>query len=92
MSYSFTAEPAQSHEEHHVPQPLLGHDAQYNLHIHEGQRHDRVPLLQQNTGNMAGSDNVEITTTQRMISATWGSVLTTLLGALNRSMNGMLSC
>merc|ERR1712230_158519 len=44
-----------------------------------GQRHDRVQVPEQNTANMSGSNSFEITTTQRMISATWGSVLTSLL-------------
>jgi hypothetical protein len=79
MSYPFTAAPAQSLDEHPLSQHALGHDAQQQLQI-EGQRHDRVPFSQQSTANMSGSDKVEITTTQRMISATWGSVLTTLLG------------
>ncbi|KIW73553.1 hypothetical protein PV04_01660 [Phialophora macrospora] len=78
MSYSFTAAPAQSLDEHPLSQDALGHDAQQQLQT-EGQRHDRVPLSQPSTANMSGSDVVEITTTQRMISATWGSVLTTLL-------------
>ena len=76
MSHTFTAEPAQSIGKH---QQALGHDAQQQLQA-EGQRHDRIQLSQQDTGNMSGSANVEITTTQRMISATWGSLLTSLLG------------
>ncbi|KIW24591.1 hypothetical protein, variant [Cladophialophora immunda] len=78
MSYSFTAEPAQSLDEHPLSQHALGHDAQQQPQT-EGQRHDRVPVSQQDTGNMSGSNTIEITTTQRMISATWGSILTSLL-------------
>lgn len=78
MSYSFTAQPAQSLDEHPLSQHALDHNAQQLLQP-EGQRHDRIPFSQQTPSTMAGSGNVEITTTQRMISATWGSILTTLL-------------
>jgi hypothetical protein len=43
-----------------------------------GQRHDRIQNSQQDT--MASSGGKDISTTQRMVSATWGSILTTLLG------------
>ena len=74
----FTAEPAQSLVELQH-QDVLGHHGQQQIQA-EGQHHDRVPPAQQNTGSMSASENVEITTTQRMISATWGSVFTSLLG------------
>lgn len=45
-----------------------------------GQRHDRIQNPQQDT--MASSGGKDISTTQRMISATWGSILTTLLGEI----------
>lgn len=45
-----------------------------------GQRHDRIQNSQQDT--MASSGGKDISTTQRMISATWGSILTTLLGEI----------
>lgn len=83
MSYSFTAEPAQSLDEHPLSEQALGHDAKSPP---TGQRHDRVQVQEPNptTGEMpgsgSGSDTVEITTYQRMVSATWGSVLTSLLG------------
>ncbi len=48
------------------------------------QQHDRVQVQEQNTDKMggsgSGSTDTDITLTQRMISATWGSVLTSLLG------------
>src|SRR2546421_10534506 len=49
-----------------------------------GQQHDRIQLPKQDTNsNMASSSsaNTEITVTQRMIAATGGSLLTSLLGA-----------
>jgi hypothetical protein len=51
----------------------------------DGKRHDRILLEEQDTtaSNMSNSGAGEISTTQRMISATWGSVLTTLLGKLD---------
>lgn len=48
-------------------------------HAVEGQRHDRISLTEQNTAKMSGSSSDEITVTQRMVSATVGSVLTSLL-------------
>jgi hypothetical protein len=44
----------------------------------QGRWHDRIQNPQQDT--MASSGGKDISTTQRMISATWGSILTTLLG------------
>ncbi|KIW49748.1 hypothetical protein PV05_11397 [Exophiala xenobiotica] len=76
MSYSFTSQPAQALDGHLNSQSALGHDAKSQI---TGQRHDRVQVPEQNTANMSGSNSFEITTTQRMISATWGSVLTSLL-------------
>ncbi|KIX05935.1 uncharacterized protein Z518_03909 [Rhinocladiella mackenziei CBS 650.93] len=75
MSYSFTSEPAQSFDEHSHPQHALGHDAQSPP---TGPQHDRVQFPEQNT-SMSKSEDPEITTSQRMISATWGSLLTSLL-------------
>jgi hypothetical protein len=46
----------------------------------QGQQHDRIPVSQQDTNAMASSGEGNISTTQRMISATWGSILTSLLG------------
>lgn len=46
--------------------------------ISQGRRHDRIQNPQQDT--MASPAGKDISTTQRMISATWGSILTTLLG------------
>ena len=44
-----------------------------------GQNHDRIPQQEQDTGKgMAGSAG-DISATQKMISATWGSVLTSVL-------------
>jgi hypothetical protein len=45
-----------------------------------GQRHDRIQNPQENA--MASPATQDISTTQRMISATWGSILTTLLGEI----------
>lgn len=44
-----------------------------------GQRHDRIFQQAQNTDNMSASGSDEITVTQRMVSASVGSVLTSLL-------------
>jgi hypothetical protein len=46
----------------------------------QGQQHDRIPVSQQDANAMAPSGEGNISTTQRMISATWGSILTSLLG------------
>ena len=74
----FLSEPTTAGEE----QPNLpGVDAQENAP--RGQKHDRSLFKGEGTGNMAGSDKgagAEISATQKMISATWGSVLTSLLG------------
>jgi hypothetical protein len=53
-----------------------------------GQQHGRIQVEEQNTNsNMAspGSAGTDITVTQRMISATGGSVLTSLLGKIAAS-------
>ncbi|KIV80195.1 hypothetical protein PV11_07714 [Exophiala sideris] len=76
MSYSFTADTAQALDQHRDSHEALGHDAQLQL---QGQRHDRIQVEKPDTGKMPGSGDFEITTTQRMISATWGSILTSLL-------------
>ncbi|KIW44741.1 uncharacterized protein PV06_03191 [Exophiala oligosperma] len=73
MSYSFTSEPAQALD----TQSSLSQDAQPHL---QGQRHDRVQLQESElAANMSTSPHLDITTSQRMVSATWGSVLTSLL-------------
>lgn len=68
MSYRIASEKAVAvtSEEHH----LVFHNEEL------GQRHDRISL---NTASMSGSNKDEITVTQRMVSATVGSVLTSLL-------------
>lgn len=88
MSYSFTSDTAQALDQHRDSHAALGHDAQSQL---QGQRHDRVQVQKQDTGNMSGSGDFEITTTQRMISATWGSVLTSLLGTVEGPTNSSLT-
>lgn len=40
---------------------------------------------------MAGSGSQDITATQRMISATWGSVLTSVLGMMGLSLRDIPS-
>lgn len=72
MSY-IGSEPARVHEERErVLDPAL---------VPNGQRHDRISIEKQNSSPMAGAGGaVEISVTQRMISATWGSILTSLLG------------
>ena len=77
MSYSFSPRPAQSHDEHLLSQSPLGHGGEEEI---QGQRHDRIQFQERNTATMPGSGDFEITTTQRMMSATVGSVLTSLLG------------
>lgn len=75
MSYNLASEKAFDFDNHHASQ-----------HAEEGQRHDRISFEEQNTGigNMSAPDTSttqdEITVTQRMVSATVGSVLTSLLG------------
>lgn len=53
----------------------------------DSQRHDRISVTDRDTSNMSGSNKSsgqdEITVTQRMVSATVGSVLTSLLGMLS---------
>lgn len=68
MSYTFGSQPATQH-----PTQQSYQDA-------EGQQHDRVQLSKQDNSTMASSSTPDITISQRMISATWGSVLTSLLG------------
>jgi hypothetical protein len=68
MSYAIGSEPARTHND------------QQKYHDAEGQQHDRIQLQKQDTSSMAASNVPDITVTQRMISATWGSVLTSLLG------------
>lgn len=75
MSYTFT--------------PPAPNDQQLQQHLHdvpEGQRHDRIQLQKQDTSTMAGSNpSTDITVTQRMISATVGSIATSLLGDYSKS-------
>ena len=70
MSYTFT--------------PPAPHDQQQHQTLHdvpEGQRHDRIQLQKQDTSAMAGyNPSTDITVTQRMMSATVGSIATSLLG------------
>lgn len=54
----------------------------------EGQQHDGIQLSQQHTKAMVSADGGNISTTQRMISATWGSILTSLLGELQALCEG----
>ncbi|RMZ89487.1 hypothetical protein DV736_g3270, partial [Chaetothyriales sp. CBS 134916] len=75
------AEPRLSHQQHNPTQSQHGHE-QHS--VTEGQRHDRIQLdTHANTATgstaMAGPEEVGITTTQRMVAATWGSILTSLL-------------
>jgi len=51
-----------------------------NDNASSGQRHDRIQNTQQDA--MASSSTQDISTTQRMISATWGSILTVLLSKI----------
>ena len=74
MSYATGSQPAR----------ILDDAADYGG---DGQRHDRIPLAEQDS-TMAGSGDVEISVTQRMVSATWGSILTALLGVLPNSYVG----
>jgi hypothetical protein len=72
---AFAALPARADQE-----PMEGHDRQERRA--QGQRHDRIDG---GVGNGAGSggerdEAVEITVSQRMLSATTGSLLTSLLG------------
>jgi hypothetical protein len=72
MSLAFGSQPAASDDE----------SQQSPQYASDGQRHDRILLEEPvtTTNKMTNSGAVEISTTQRMVSATWGSVLTTLLG------------
>lgn len=72
MSYNVVSEKALNYngEDHFVGD----HDATPG-----GQWHDRVLLEKQNTAAMSPSGTDEITVTQRMVSATVGSLLTSLL-------------
>jgi hypothetical protein len=72
MSY-IRPEPAPTHERATTPN---GDDAANR------QWHDRIQVEEQETSTMAGTQNTEISVGQRMISATLGSVLTSLLGKL----------
>ena len=75
MSLAFGSQPAASDEE---PRSSTSQNAS------EIRRHDRDLLEEPDSSasSMSGSESgaVEISATQRMISATWGSILTTLLG------------
>lgn len=77
MSLAFGSQPVASQEEH---------DHSTSQNASEIRRHDRILLEEPDSSasNMSGSGSesgaVEISATQRMVSATWGSVLTTLLG------------
>lgn len=80
MSYTLASEKALDFDQHHTP-------ALDNAE--EGQRHDRISPAQDNITNQPGISSMstsnskdEITVTQRMVSATVGSVLTSLLGTL----------
>ena len=77
MSYSTSTEPARSLDELGTSHHVFGQDDTSSL---QGYRHDRALLQEQNTSDMSASDQLNITTGQRMISATVGSVLTSLLG------------
>ena len=78
MSYAFGATPASKHEGFS--------DKADSQDVHEGQQHDRVQLQKQDNSAMAGSGSQDISATQRMISATWGSVLTSVLGMMSLSV------
>lgn len=73
MSFNTAFEKANELDEHRRPQDAV-----------DGQRHDRISLTEQNIGDMSDSTKSstqdDITVTQRMVSATVGSVLTSLLG------------
>jgi hypothetical protein len=78
MSNSFTAHIQPPPDETSTDTNALGYDARV---LGDGQRHDRISVEKQNTEAMSRSaDKLNITTGQRMVSATWGSVLTSLLG------------
>lgn len=78
MSYTLASEKALDFDQHH--------SAPFD-NAEEGQRHDRISSAQDNTTDPPGRSAMsssygkdEITVTQRMVSATVGSVLTSLLG------------
>lgn len=77
MSLSFPTRAAHLLDPSDSSEHALGHDAHL---LSEEQLHDRVLFKEQNTDKMTASDHLNITTGQRMISATLGSVLTSLLG------------
>jgi hypothetical protein len=77
MSNAIGSQPVTSHVDSHFFSPQQHHDP-------EGQRHDRILLEKQDT-NMSSSGANDVSAAQRMISATWGSVLTTALGRLSGS-------
>lgn len=71
MSYNTATERARDYDaEDHTPP---------RDHAEQGQRNDRIPFTKQDTADMSSTGNDEITVTQRMVSATIGSVLTSLL-------------
>ncbi len=56
----------------------------------EAQRHDRQHSARHLTSGMAGSSGgvaTDISAAQKMISATWGSILTSLLGMHRKSLD-----
>lgn len=71
MSYTPASEKAFDFDKHHGSE-----------HAVEGQQHDRTLLSKSDINSMSAQNTVsdEITVTQRMVSATVGSVLTSLLG------------
>lgn len=77
---AFASEPARSDEEKLYSAP------DGNEIGRVGQRHDRISIEEQDASNMAtnrtgsGAGGNDISAGQKMISATWGSVLTSLLG------------
>ena len=75
MSYAFGSQPASSNVNSAEQRPSQQDGS-------DGQRHDRIHLEKQgtDTNSMSGSRSQDISVTQRMISATWGSILTSLLG------------
>jgi len=81
MSY-IGPEPAPTHERATTPSEDDAADRQW---------YDRIQVEEQDT-NMAGTQNTEISVAQRMISATWGSVLTSLLGKLRCLRNIFHEC
>lgn len=84
MSFSLASEKALDFDQHHT--------APFD-NAEEGQRHDRISPAQDidtrtpGTSTMSSTNSHdEITVTQRMVSATVGSVLTSLLGTLLLSL------